>query len=45
MRLTWVIAAGLYATALPFAYAQAQQAALVADRAERQDASRAYCVD
>src|SRR5687767_13728711 len=25
MRLTWVIAAGLYATALPFAYAQAQQ--------------------
>ena len=28
MRLTWVIAAGLYATALPFAYAQAQQAAL-----------------
>ena len=25
MRLTWVIAAGLYATVLPFAYAQAQQ--------------------
>ena len=25
MRLTWVIAAGLYALALPFAYAQAQQ--------------------
>lgn len=28
MRLTWIIAAGLYAAALPFAYAQAQ-----ADRA------------
>ena len=27
MRLTWVIAAGLYAAALPFAYAQAQQEA------------------
>ena len=26
MRLTWVVAAGLYAAALPFAYAQAQQA-------------------
>ena len=25
MRLTWIIAAGLYAAALPFAYAQAQQ--------------------
>ena len=25
MRLTWIIAACLYATALPFAYAQAQQ--------------------
>jgi len=25
MRLTWVIAAGLYALALPFAYAQARQ--------------------
>lgn len=28
MRLTWIIAAGLYAAALPFAYAQAQQDAL-----------------
>lgn len=27
MRLTWIIAAGLYAAALPFAYAQAQQQA------------------
>src|SRR5688500_9786471 len=26
MRLTWIVAAGLYAAALPFAYAQAQQA-------------------
>ena len=25
MRLTWIVAAGLYAAALPFAYAQAQQ--------------------
>ena len=25
MRLTWIAAAGLYAAALPFAYAQAQQ--------------------
>ena len=27
MRLTWIAAAGLYAAALPFAYAQAQRAA------------------
>jgi len=27
MRLTWIAAAGLYAAALPFAYAQAQQEA------------------
>lgn len=27
MRLTWIIAGGLYAAALPFAYAQAQQGA------------------
>ena len=26
MRLTWIAAAGLYAAALPFAYAEAQQA-------------------
>lgn len=30
MRLTWIAAAGLYAAALPFAYAQAQQDQAVA---------------
>jgi quercetin dioxygenase-like cupin family protein len=32
MRLTWILAAGLYAAALPFAYAQAQQEAPQATR-------------